>query len=50
MSIPAFFVTTYGWVAWFAVPLALHRLHRVPPASPDDDSDSAGPGTAGSTP
>ena len=50
VSIPVFFVTTYGWVAWFAVPMALHRLHRVPPASPDDDGDSAGPGTAGSTP
>jgi uncharacterized membrane protein len=50
VSIPVFFVTTYGWVAWFAVPLALHRLHRVPPASPDDDGDSADPGPPGSAP
>jgi uncharacterized membrane protein len=50
VSIPVFFVTTYGWVAWFAVPMALHRLHRVPPASPDDDADSADPGTPGSAP
>jgi hypothetical protein len=50
VSIPVFFVTTYGWVAWFAVPLALHRLHRIPPGSPDDEGDSAGPGTPGSAP
>lgn len=30
VSIPVFFVTTYGWVAWFAVPMALHRLHASP--------------------
>jgi hypothetical protein len=24
-----FFVTYYGWVLWFAVPVALGRLHRV---------------------
>jgi uncharacterized membrane protein len=50
VSIPVFFVTTYGWVAWFAVPAALHRLHRIPPARPDDNGDSADPGTPGSAP
>jgi uncharacterized membrane protein len=29
LSIPAFFFTSYGWVLWFAVPLALGRLHRA---------------------
>lgn len=29
LSIPVFFVTYYGWVLWFAVPVALGRLHRV---------------------
>jgi hypothetical protein len=29
LSIPVFFVTYYGWVLWFTVPLALGRLHRV---------------------
>ncbi len=48
VSIPVFFVTVYGWVAWFAVPFLLHRLHRIPTASPDDDGDSAGPGAPGS--
>jgi len=28
LSIPVFFVTSYGWVAWFAVPVVLGRLHR----------------------
>jgi uncharacterized membrane protein len=28
LSIPVFFATSYGWVLWFAVPLALHRLRR----------------------
>jgi len=31
LSIPVFFATSYGWVLWFAVPMALARLHRVPP-------------------
>src|SRR5690349_2661546 len=31
LSIPVFFVTKYGWVLWFAVPMALARLHHVPP-------------------
>jgi hypothetical protein len=29
LSIPAFFFTSYGWVLWFAVPMALGRLHRA---------------------
>jgi hypothetical protein len=29
LSIPVFFVTSYGWVLWFAVPMALGRLHRA---------------------
>ena len=29
VSIPVFFVTTYGWVAWIAGPLLVHRLHRL---------------------
>ncbi len=29
LSIPVFFVTRYAWVLWFAVPMALGRLHRV---------------------
>jgi uncharacterized membrane protein len=29
LSIPVFFVTTYGWVAWIAGPLLVHRLHRL---------------------
>jgi TMEM175 potassium channel family protein len=29
LSIPVFFVTNYGWVLWFAVPMALGRLHRA---------------------
>ena len=28
LSIPVFFVTTYGWVLWFAVPLLVIRLRR----------------------
>jgi hypothetical protein len=28
LSIPVFFVTTYGWVLWFAVPVAVIRLRR----------------------
>lgn len=28
VSIPVFFATSYAWVLWFAVPLALHRLRR----------------------
>jgi uncharacterized membrane protein len=28
LSIPVFFFTSYGWVLWFAVPMALGRLHR----------------------
>ena len=28
LSIPVFFATTYGWVLWFAVPAALHRLRK----------------------
>jgi TMEM175 potassium channel family protein len=29
LSIPVFFFTSYGWVLWFAVPMALGRLHRA---------------------
>jgi uncharacterized membrane protein len=29
LSIPVFFVTRYGWVLWFAVPMVLGRLHRA---------------------
>ena len=29
LSIPVFFVTSYGWVLWFAVPMALGRLHSA---------------------
>lgn len=29
LSIPVFFVTTYGWVAWIAGPLLVHRLYRL---------------------
>jgi len=29
LSIPVFFVTNYGWVLWFAIPMALARLHRA---------------------
>jgi uncharacterized membrane protein len=28
LSIPVFFVTTYGWVLWFAVPVLVIRLRR----------------------
>lgn len=28
LSIPVFFVTTYGWVLWFAVPVVVIRLRR----------------------
>jgi len=28
LSIPVFFVTTYGWVLWFAVPALIARLSR----------------------
>ena len=29
LSIPVFFVTTYGWVLWWAVPLLFDRLDRI---------------------
>jgi uncharacterized membrane protein len=29
LSIPVFFVTTYGWVVWIAGPLLVHRLYRL---------------------
>jgi hypothetical protein len=29
LSIPVFFVTTYGWVLWFAVPLLVQRVYRL---------------------
>ncbi len=28
LSIPVFFVTTYGWVVWIVGPLLVHRIHR----------------------
>jgi uncharacterized membrane protein len=28
VSIPVFFVTPYGWAAWFVGPLLVHRLYR----------------------
>jgi hypothetical protein len=28
LSIPVFFVTTYGWVVWIAGPLLVHQLYR----------------------
>jgi TMEM175 potassium channel family protein len=50
LSIPVFFATSYGWVLWFAVPMALGRLHRASahrrgpgPGGPGPD----GPGDAG---
>jgi uncharacterized membrane protein len=29
LSIPVFFVTTYGWVVWVVGPLLVHRLYRL---------------------
>jgi uncharacterized membrane protein len=29
LSIPVFFLTTYGWVIWIAGPLLVHRLYRL---------------------
>ena len=29
LSIPVFFVTTYGWVVWLVGPLLVHQLHRL---------------------
>ena len=29
VSIPVFFLTTYGWVLWFAGPLAIGQVHRL---------------------
>jgi uncharacterized membrane protein len=29
LSIPVFFVTTYGWVVWIAGPLLVHQLYRL---------------------
>ena len=28
LSIPVFFVTTYGWVVWIVGPLLVHQLYR----------------------
>jgi uncharacterized membrane protein len=28
LSIPVFFLTTYGWVLWFAAPLAVGQMYR----------------------
>ncbi len=28
LSIPIFFATTYGWVLWFAAPMATGRVYR----------------------
>jgi len=36
LSIPVFFVTSYGWVLWFAVPLALGQRRRFLPSRRDD--------------
>ena len=47
LSIPAFFVTSYGWVLWFAVPIALGRLHR---ASAHRRAGPGDPGTPSSAP
>jgi uncharacterized membrane protein len=29
LSIPVFFITTYGWVVWFIGPLLVHQLYRL---------------------
>ena len=29
LSIPVFFITTYGWVVWVIGPLLVHRLYRL---------------------
>ena len=35
LSIPVFFVTTWGWLIWIAVPILLGRVHhRRPPTAP----------------
>ena len=47
LSIPVFFVTSYGWVLWFAVPMALGRLHR---ASAHRRAGPGDPGTPSSAP
>lgn len=44
LSIPVFFLSTYGWVLWFLVPMALGRLHRIPPSKPGGPRDPGDPG------
>jgi uncharacterized membrane protein len=48
LSIPVFFLTGYGWVLWFLVPMALGRLHHIPapgPKGPRDPGDPVVPPT-----
>jgi uncharacterized membrane protein len=47
LSIPVFFFTSYGWALWFAVPIALGRLHR---ASAHRRPGPGGPGPPRSAP
>jgi hypothetical protein len=35
LSIPVFFLTSYAWVLWFAVPLLAGRLRRSRRRNPD---------------
>jgi uncharacterized membrane protein len=44
LSIPVFFITSFGWVTWFVVPAALARLHRLPPPKPGGSRDPGDPG------
>ena len=43
LSIPVFFVTTYGWVLWFGVPLLTARVERVRRRHGTISSDGAQP-------
>jgi uncharacterized membrane protein len=40
LSIPFFFVTTYAWVFWFAVPLVVGRLRQLRHRGPSRSGDS----------
>jgi hypothetical protein len=42
LSIPAFFLTPYAWVLWFAVPVLAARLRRARRRKPDRP-EPAGP-------
>jgi hypothetical protein len=48
LSVPVFFATTYGWIAWIVVPIAVRQAYRLrhrgqpdPEADPDPASEQA---------